>query len=87
MGAHSLGTFLFKRKKCAQCAACGSTNNFFERLKMFTQANLMKLGITAGILWAGYKFAPNPAVKAMVLGVAGVVVAKNTPVLNTYVAV
>lgn len=54
---------------------------------MFTQANLMKLGITAGILWAGYKFAPNAAAKAMVLGVAGVVVAKNTPVLNQYIPV
>ncbi|MDO9011335.1 MAG: hypothetical protein Q7U78_05945 [Gallionella sp.] len=51
------------------------------------QANLMKLGITAGILFAAYKFAPNATAKAMVLGVAGVVVAKNTPVLNQYVAI
>lgn len=54
---------------------------------MFTQANLMKLGITAAVLFGAYRFAPNAAVKAMVLGVAGVVVAKNTPILNQYVAV
>jgi len=51
------------------------------------QANLMKLGITAAVLFGAYKFAPNPTVKAMVLGVAGVVVAKNTPIVNQYVAV
>lgn len=51
------------------------------------QANLMKLGITAAVLFGAYKFAPNPTVKAMVLGVAGVVVARNTPIVNQYVAV
>lgn len=50
------------------------------------QANLMKLGITAAILYGAYRFAPNPAIKAMVLGVAGVVVARNTPVVNQYVS-
>jgi len=54
---------------------------------MFTQANLMKLGITAAVLFGAYRFAPNAAVKAMVLGVAGVVIAKNTPIVNQYVAV
>lgn len=52
-----------------------------------TQADLLKIAITGGILFAAYRFAPNPTVKAMVLGVAGVVVAKNTPVLNQYVPV
>ena len=47
----------------------------------------MKLGITAAVLFGAYKFAPNQTVKAMVLGVAGVVVAKNTPIVNQYVAV
>ena len=51
------------------------------------QANLMKLGITAAVLFGAYKFAPNPTIKAMVLGVAGVVIAKNTPIVNQYVAV
>lgn len=51
------------------------------------QANFMKLGITAGILFGAYKFAPNQTAKAMVLGVAGVVIAKNTPIVNAYIAV
>jgi hypothetical protein len=51
------------------------------------KAALMKLAITGGILFAAYRFAPSPAIKAAVLGVAGVVVAKNTPILNQYVAV
>lgn len=51
------------------------------------KAALIKLAITGGILFAGYRFAPNPIVKAMVLGVAGVVVVRNTPIVNQYVAV
>lgn len=51
------------------------------------KAHLMKLAITGGVLFAAYRFAPSPMVKAMVLGVAGVVIAKNTPVVNQYVAV
>jgi len=50
-------------------------------------AMLMKLGISAGILYAVYRFAPNAAVKGAVLGVAGVMVAKNTPVVNQYIAI
>lgn len=69
------------------CGLCIIINNQLRGSNMFTQGNLMSLGIAAGILFAGYKFAPNPALKAMVLGVAGVVVAKNTPVLNTYLPV
>lgn len=49
--------------------------------------NLIKLGVTAAVLFAMYKFAPNAAVKAMALGAAGVVILKNTPVVNTYVAI
>lgn len=51
------------------------------------QSQLMKIAITGGLLFAAYRFAPNPTVKAMVLGVAGVVVAKNTPVVNQYIPV
>lgn len=54
---------------------------------MFTQANLLKLAITGAVLYGAYRFAPNATAKAMVLGVAGVVVAKNTPVINQYVPV
>jgi hypothetical protein len=51
------------------------------------QANLIKLGITAAILYGAYRFAPSPLVKTAVLGVAGVLVVKNTPVVNQYVAI
>jgi hypothetical protein len=42
-------------------------------------ADMTKLAIAAGILYAAYKFVPNQAVKAMALGAAGVVVAKQLP--------
>lgn len=45
----------------------------------------VKLGIAAGILYAAYRFAPHPAVKAMALGVGGVMVAKQVPILNEQV--
>jgi len=48
---------------------------------------LISLGITAAALIAAYKFAPNPMVRTAVLGVAGVVVIRNTPIVNQYVAV
>ena len=48
---------------------------------------LMNLAIGAGILFAAWKFAPNASVKTAVLGVAGVLVAKNTPIVNQYVPV
>jgi len=48
---------------------------------------LMSLGITAGVLFAAYKFAPNAQVATAVLGIAGVVAIKNTPIINQYVAV
>lgn len=38
--------------------------------------------IKAAILFAAYKFAPNGAVKAMALGVAGVMAASYVPYLN-----
>lgn len=51
------------------------------------KAQLIKLAITGAALFAVYKFVPNQAVKAMALGAAGVVVLRNTPVVNQYVAV
>ena len=51
------------------------------------KTKLISLGITAAVLFAAYRFAPNPMVRTAVLGVAGVVVVRNTPVLNQYVAV
>lgn len=48
-------------------------------------AKLMKLAIAAGILYGAYKYAPGGAVKnAMVLGVAGVTIARNLPYVNNY---
>ncbi len=51
------------------------------------KAALIRLAITGGALFAAYRFAPNAAIKAAVLGVAGVVVVKNTPIVNQYIAV
>lgn len=49
------------------------------------QAQLMKLAIGLGVLYAAYRFAPNPAIKAMALGAAGVVVAKQLPYVREVV--
>lgn len=51
------------------------------------KAQLIKLGITAVALFAAYRFAPSPNVKIAVLGVAGVVAVRNTPIVNRYVAI
>ena len=48
--------------------------------------SLMKLGIAAGILYAVYKFAPNNAVKAAAVGVAGTIVAARVPYLRDALA-
>ena len=50
-----------------------------------SQSELTKMAIALGILYAAYRFVPNAAVKAAVLGVAGVVVAKNVPVVKDYI--
>lgn len=42
-------------------------------------SKLMNLGIAAAIIYGAYRFAPSPAVKAMALGVAGVMVANQIP--------
>jgi hypothetical protein len=46
---------------------------------------LMNLAIAAGIVFAAYKFGPNQAVKAMALGVGGVIAAKQIPYVKEYV--
>lgn len=58
--------------------------NFFEVRKM-NQSDLMKLGIALGICYGAYRFAPNQLVKAAVIGVAGVIVAKKVPYVSAYV--
>lgn len=46
----------------------------------------VKLGIAFGVLYGIYRFAPGGDVKkAMVLGVAGVLIARNTPIVNQYI--
>lgn len=49
-----------------------------------TQADLMKYGIAAGILFAGYKFGPA-MVKAGAVAVGAVIVAKRLPYLSSVV--
>lgn len=41
--------------------------------------NLVPLAIAGAILYGVYKYAPNPALKAMALGAAGAIVAKQIP--------
>lgn len=48
---------------------------------------MISLAITAAALVAAYKLSPNPKVRTAVLGVAGVVVVRNTPIVNQYVTV
>jgi hypothetical protein len=52
---------------------------------MPTIENLTKLAVPAAILFAIYKFVPNQAAKAMALGVGGVLIAKQLPVLGAAV--
>lgn len=40
---------------------------------------MMKLAIAAGVLYAAYRFAPSAVVKTAVVGVAGVIAAKQIP--------
>lgn len=48
-------------------------------------AALTKVGIALGILYAAYRFVPNASVKAAVLGVGGVIVAKQLPYVKDVV--
>lgn len=49
------------------------------------QANLIKVGMALGVLYAVYRFAPRQEVKAMALGAAGVIVAKQLPYVKDVV--
>jgi hypothetical protein len=49
------------------------------------QAALIKIGLAGGVLYAIYRFAPNPQVKAMALGAAGVIAAKQLPYVKDIV--
>lgn len=42
-------------------------------------ATMTKMALGGAVLFAIYKFVPNQAVKAMALGAAGVMVAKQLP--------
>lgn len=53
---------------------------------MFTQAELMKLGMAVGICFAAYKFIKHPALKTGALAVGAVIVAKKVPVLKDALA-
>lgn len=44
-----------------------------------SQGQMVKLAVALGALYAVYKFAPQQAVKAMALGAAGTIVAKQLP--------
>ena len=48
-------------------------------------SQLTSLAIAGGILYAAWKFAPNATIKAMVLGVGGVIAAKQIPYVQQYV--
>ena len=44
-----------------------------------TSSQMTKLAVALGVCFAVYKFVGNDAVKAMALGVAGVIVGRNVP--------
>lgn len=48
-----------------------------------TQAQLMQLGISLGVLYGAYYFVKTPVVRAMVLGVAGTIIARQIPYVKT----
>lgn len=45
----------------------------------------VNVGMAAAVVFAVYKFAPSNSIKAMALGVGGVIAAKQLPVLNKVV--
>lgn len=47
-----------------------------------TSSQLTKLAVALGICFAGYKFASHPAIKAMSLGCAGVIIGRQVPYLS-----
>jgi hypothetical protein len=49
-----------------------------------SQADLMKYGIAAGVLFAAYKFGPS-VVKAGAVAVAAVAIARRVPYVNAVV--
>jgi hypothetical protein len=47
---------------------------------------MTRLAMALGILYGVYKFVPSQAAKGAALGVAGVIVAKNVPILKDSLA-
>ena len=48
--------------------------------------DITKLAITAAVLYAGYKFAPNALVKGGIVSVAAVMLAKKVPYIQEQLA-
>lgn len=51
-----------------------------------TQAEMIRSAIALGALYGVYRFAPHPAIKAMALGTAGVIVARKVPYVKDALA-
>ncbi len=51
-----------------------------------TSSQLTKIAIALGMCYAAYRFVPGAAAKAMALGVAGTVVAKQIPYISDALA-
>lgn len=47
-----------------------------------TQNEMVRMAMALGMLYGVYKFVKNDHVKAAALGVAGVVIAKNVPLIR-----
>jgi len=50
-----------------------------------TVKKLTNLAIAAGMVYVAYHYGPNQAVKAMALGVGGVLAARQIPFVKDYV--
>ena len=50
-----------------------------------TVKKFTNLAIAAGMVFAAYNYGPNQAIKAMALGVGGVLVARQIPFVKDYV--
>lgn len=80
--AYGLFRAVFFRKIIRPALKAGGPTNQHERTMQMTTDNLQNLAISAGILFAAYKFGPA-VVKAGAIAVAAVIVAKNIPYVNS----
>ena len=63
----------------ANAAGASSGHSLFQVAKM--NDNMLKLAITVGALWAAYKYGPSE-VKGAALGIAGMMVINQIPVVR-----